>query len=61
MNDLRITSMTKILKFLKEFKKSLDSITHNEQRTFIFEHLRNNIHSEMQSFDIKKTQQLETL
>ena len=45
----------KNIEVLKEFKKSLDSITHNEQRTFIFEHLRNNIHSEMQSFDIKKT------
>ena len=45
----------KNIEILKEFKKSLDSITHNEQRTFIFEHLRNNIHSEMQSFDIKKT------
>lgn len=40
---------------LREFKKSLNSITNNEQRLFLFEHLRNNIHSEMQSFDINET------
>ena len=45
----------KNIKTLREFKKSLNSIINNEQRLFLFEHLRNNIHSEMQSFDINET------
>lgn len=45
----------KNIETLREFKKSLNSITNNEQRLFLFEHLRNNIHSEMQSFDINET------
>ena len=45
----------KNIEALREFKKSLNSIINNEQRLFLFEHLRNNIHSEMQSFDINET------
>lgn len=45
----------KNVEILREFKKSLDSITNNEQRTFIFKHLRNNIHSKVQDFDIRET------
>ena len=45
----------KNIETLREFKKSLNSITNNEQRLFLFEHLHNNIHSEMQSFDINET------
>ena len=45
----------KNIETLREFKKSLNSIINNEQRLFLFEHLRNNIHSEMQSFDINET------
>lgn len=47
--------MQKNIETLREFKKSLNSIINNEQRLFLFEHLRNNIHSEMQSFDINET------
>ena len=43
----------KSIEVLTEFKKSLDAITNNEQRTFIFEHLRNNIHSKVIEYDIK--------
>ena len=43
----------KSIEVLTEFKKSLDAITHDEQRTFIFEHLRNNIHSKVIEYDIK--------
>ena len=43
----------KNVEILREFKKSLDSITNNEQRTFIFKHLRNNIHSKVIEYDIK--------